>query len=164
MYKYQPTRNGFSCTMSVDDARRTIIRPLYPECEKNLVYTDEECKKLELHQLRVLICAKLAPRYMLDMHALAGAAGYGRFAVCTEKGIRFADEFEYVDAQYLDGCMIYTVRDAIIGEGELKIEFVPTFGMVALSVKISRINVPSETKIYFIHGGMTAWNPHGKKQ
>lgn len=161
MYKYIPTRKGFRYTsVTYDDPIRNIIRPLYPECRKETVFTADEMEKLDSFQLRVLICARMAPCYTLDMHSLAGMAGYGRFVIVRDGIARYADECANIETEYVDGTMVYILRDPIIENGELSIQFVPTFGMIGVSIKITRSNVPVDTEIYLLQGGMTGWNPH----
>lgn len=162
MYKYIPTRKGFRySSVKCDDPIRSIIRPLYPECKKETVFTPDEIEKLDLYQLRVLVCARIAPWFTLDMHSLAGMAGYGRFVIVRDGIVRYADECAYIDTEYVDGTMTYALHDSIIDDGEIKIDFVPTFGMIGLAIKISCINVPADVEIYLLQGGMTGWNQHG---
>lgn len=162
MYKYMPTRKGFRySSVTSDDPIRGTIRPLYPECNKETVFTAEEIEKLDLYQLRALICARMAPWFTLDMHSLAGMAGYGRFVIVRDDIVRYADECENIETEYVDGTMVYVLRDPIIDAGEIKIDFVPTFGMIGLAIKITRINVPADVAIYLLQGGMTGWNQHG---
>ena len=162
MYKYIPTRKGFRYSSETqDDPIRSIIRPLYPECKKETVFTSDEIEKLDLYQLRVLVCARIAPWFTLDMHSLAGMAGYGRFVIVSDNIVRYADECAHIETEYVDGTMTYVLHDTIIDDGEIKIDFVPTFGMIGLAVKITRINVPVDVEIYLLQGGMTGWNQHG---
>ena len=53
-------------------------RPLYPPADKTLLWDKQECERLARVGFRPLVLAYNEPRFLFDLHAAGGVAGYQR--------------------------------------------------------------------------------------
>ena len=113
IYRYEPTEKGFKVTLGKVDPNRDMVCALYPDCDRRNVFSEEELVIMDQQPFRAAVCAMLSPKYYLDMHNVAGLAGYGRFAVVSGEDTRFLDECDEIETEYIGGELQYRVRDSL---------------------------------------------------
>lgn len=161
VYHYQPTLNGFRYTsQSPDDPLRLVPAILYPDNRREMIFDADTQKELDRYPFRPIVSAMTAPRYKLDLHSVAGMAGEGRFAVVRENVTCWMDEFSHIEIEYYNGEMRYTAQDDRFGHAPIRVTFIAGRGATGLVMKIDGRDLPADTEIYYLHGGMLGWNTH----
>lgn len=160
-YQYQPTTNGIRYTSSDRrDPIRNIPCVLYPDNRRELLFGDSEMQKIAKYPFRPVALAKLAPRYELELHCVAGMVGYGRIAVVREDRTVWLDEFEHIEAEYYNGEMRYTARDDRIAKEPVKAVFIAGRGACGMVLRLDTSALDEKTSVYYLHGGMLGWHTH----
>ena len=161
VYQYEPTGTGFKVSIKEKkDPLRTMVCPLYPDNDRRNVFSQEELSKLELYTFRPVVFAMLSPRYQLELDSLSGMSGYGRFAVVTNAGARWLDQFEELETAYVNGELCYCARDPVIPGRRIHVTFSGTTGAVGLVARLDLRELERDVRVYFVHGGMLGWNMH----
>ena len=160
-YQYQPTPNGIRYTSSdCRDPIRSIPCVLYPDNRRELLFGDSDMQKIAKHPFRPVALAKLAPRYELELHCVAGMVGSGRFAVVREGKTVWLDEFEHVEAEYYNGEMRYTAWDDRITKEPVKAVFIAGRGACGMVIRLDTSALDEKTSVYYLHGGVLGWHTH----
>jgi len=160
VYCYEPTDTGFRVSLAPGDPHRDMVCTLYPDCDRRNVFSEKEMIVMDQQPFRSVVCAMLSPKYYMDMHNVAGLAGYGRFVAVRGSEFRFLDECEEIETQYVGGELQYRVKDGLFPGKTIKVVFCPTMGAAGLVGSIDCSELDEQDKIYYIHGGMLGWNPH----
>lgn len=158
VYQLNPTPTGFTWeTHDRTDPERKFVRPIYPGSSGADSFTPELQEKMKKFPNRPVVCAKLVPKYSMDLHSLSGLAGYGRFAVVKGEQVLWLDEFLNIYTAYSDGVLCYRVSDpAFRGEVSVTMEAGAYTSCLLLKVDLSAFEPGAE--VYFLHGGAMGWN------
>ncbi len=160
-YRYSPTATGFRIRLDrPEDSQRKVVCPLFPENRKSNVFNGEELERMDLYPFRPVIYSLLTPRFYLDMHSLSGLSGYGRFVLVTENGVRWLDECDEVETEYVNGEMRYCVRDHSMPGSSIRVSIIGTTGAVGVAGRVDLCGLEGNARVYFVYGGMLSWNYH----
>jgi len=161
VYRYEPTGQGIK-VFSGDprDSLRSVVCPIFPDCNRTNIFTEEEMAVLDKYPHRAVVCAKLSPQYVLDMHNLSGLSGYGRFAVAAGGCTKWLDECDVIETECIDGELHYQIRDRIFEQRSVFVTFAGTHGAAGLVGSVDVCDLPRDVSVYYLHGGMLGWNLH----
>lgn len=159
-YRYSPTATGFRLRLDqAGDSLRKVVCPLFPDNRKANVFNGEEMERMKLYPFRPVIYSLLTPRFYLDMHSLSGLSGYGRFVLVTEKEIRWLDECDEVETEYINGEMRYCVKDHSIPGCSIRVSILAATEAVGMVGRVD-LSELANVRVYFVYGGMLSWNYH----
>lgn len=162
IYMFTPCNEGLKIRFtSANDIRREYCCTLFPDCNRNLVYTKEQLEKMQLFAFRPVILAGLTPKYSLDLHCVAGHSGYGRFAVTSQGESFWLDECADISAEYKNGEMHYSVVLDKTNE-TVKISILPADSFAGTVICADCENLNDDTEIYFVHGGFLGADTQGQ--
>ncbi len=163
VYTYQPTGRGIRYeSAEPSDPERSTPCVLYPDNRRELLFDPEELKKREKIPFRPFVLAKLSPRYEIHFDNVGGMGGFGRLAFVKGAVPVFLDEFQHVTAEYENGEVRYTAQDDRISPDPVYVTFVSGRGACGLLIQVDTTNsrLDTDTKLYWLHGGVLGWQTH----
>lgn len=92
------------------------------------------------------------PEFALYLPGMGGNLKFGLIRNGKSKWLIGADKIE---TRYRPGSMLYSVKDALLGQGELNIVAIATYDREALIVKIESKNIPADVELIAAYGGAT---------
>ncbi|HUC80330.1 MAG TPA: DUF4450 domain-containing protein [Flavisolibacter sp.] len=86
---------------------------------------------------------------------LPGMGGNVKFGLIKGGQSKWIIDAEKIETRYRPGSMIYTIKDALLGQGQIKITAIATYDHEAFLVKIESRNVPADVQLLAVYGGAT---------
>jgi len=86
---------------------------------------------------------------------LPGMGGNLKFGLAKNGKSKWLIDAEKIEARYRPGSMIYTIKDALLGQGEMKIVALATHDREAFVVKIETRDFPKDVELIAVYGGAT---------
>ncbi|WP_213278849.1 DUF4450 domain-containing protein [Chryseobacterium indologenes] len=84
---------------------------------------------------------------------LPGMGGNLQFVIHKGNSIKKLIQADIIETRYRPGMMLYTIKDHILGNGNLKITVLAQSEEEGLILKMETINVDPSSKIYAVYGG-----------
>ena len=83
----------------------------YPPADKTLIWSAEECRRLERCGFRPLVVAYNEPRFLFDFHSAGGLLGHLYIGLSTAGSSKWFHQWSDLNVRYVGGGMEYTIRD-----------------------------------------------------
>ena len=88
-------------------------RPLFPGCERTMLFSPDDLIKLERVPFRPIVLAYNEPRFLFDFHSAGGLLGHLMLGLLGPDGAsKWFHQWSEIDVRYVDGRMEYELRDA----------------------------------------------------
>jgi hypothetical protein len=92
------------------------------------------------------------PEFALYLPGMGGNLKFGLIRNGKSKWLIDADKIE---TRYRPGSMIYGIKDALLGQGEMKITAIATYDKEAFIVKLETKNIAADVELVAVFGGAT---------
>jgi hypothetical protein len=86
---------------------------------------------------------------------LPGMGGNLKFGLIKNEKSKWLIDADHIETRYRPGSMIYKIRDALLGDGEIIISALATFDEEAFILKIESHNTPKDVNLFTVFGGVT---------
>ena len=133
-------------------------RPLFPGCDRAMLYTAEQLGKLERVPFRPLVLAYNEPRFLFDFHSAGGLLGHLMLGLLSSDGTsKWFHRWSEIDVRYLDGRMEYDLRDAAFPGVRVRLSAIAMADSAGLLVELSAEGLPKGTSLVWVYGGASAY-------
>jgi hypothetical protein len=86
---------------------------------------------------------------------LPGMGGNLKFGLINEGQNKWVIDAEKIETRYRPGSMIYTIKDALLGTGQIVITAIATYDHEALMIKVESNGIPAGVQLLAAYGGAT---------
>src|SRR5262249_18686468 len=87
-------------------------RPLFPGCDRTMLFSADELKKLERVPFRPLVLAYNEPRFLFDFHSAGGLLGHLMIGLAAPDGSsKWFHQWSEILVRYVEGRMEYELQD-----------------------------------------------------
>ncbi|HQE81494.1 MAG TPA: DUF4450 domain-containing protein [Candidatus Hydrogenedentes bacterium] len=171
--RYTPVPGGWQIRISDDAAAqrpqpgsdigvaegdcRLHRRPLYPPADRTMIWTPEELAKIPRSSFRPVVLAYNEPRFLFDYHAAGGLLGHLYIGVIQGSTGKWLHQWSNIDAAYVEGRMIYFVRDAAFPDTQVRLEAAPLADAAGLIVKLAVSGPHKGASLLWGYGGASAF-------
>jgi hypothetical protein len=133
-------------------------RPLYPACERTMLFSQEELKKLERVPFRPLVLAYNEPRFLFDFHSAGGLLGHLMLGLTTPHGSsKWFHQWSEVEVRYLDGRMEYQLQDPGFPGVRVHLGAIALAYSAGLLLEVIIDGLPKGSALVWIYGGASAF-------
>lgn len=171
--RYTPAPGGWQIRISSDAAAprpqpgsaigvvegeyRLHRRPLYPPADRRMIWTPDELAQTPRSSFRPAVIAYNEPRFLFDFHAAGGLLGHLFIGMTQGATGTWFHQWSDIDIAYVDGRMVYTLRDGAYPETEARLEAIPLADAAGLIVKLSVSRPPQDAALVWGYGGASAY-------
>ena len=149
---------GETIGVVLDDAR-LHRRPLYPPSDRRLIWNEDELAARQRTPFRPLILAANEPRLLIDLDSAGGLSGHLFLGLTVAKGpSKWLHQFDDLDVRYVDGQMLYVVRDRDFPGVVVRLELAPLDASVGLVLKINVEGASPDTSLVWMFGGASGYS------
>src|ERR1041384_141376 len=133
-------------------------RPLYPACERTMLFTPDELKKLERVPFRPLVLAYNEPRFLFDYHSAGGLLGHLMLGLTSADGAsKWFHQWSEIVVRYTDGRMEYELQDAGFPGIRVRLSAIALADAAGLLVEVTIDGLPKGTTLVWMYGGASAF-------
>ena len=134
-------------------------RPLFPSCERTMLFSSEELTKLERVPFRPIVLAYNEPRFLFDFHSAGGLLGHLMLGLLGPDGSsKWFHQWSEIQVRYVDGRMEYELRDAAFPGACVHLTAIALADSVGLLVELSIDGLPKGTSLVWMYGGASAFS------
>ncbi len=152
------TIGGVSANAGYNGDARLHRRPLFPACDRGLLFSSEELKQLERVPFRPLVLAYNEPRFLFDYHSAGGLLGHLMLGLLAPDGSsKWFHQWSEIDVQYIEGRMDYELRDPSFPGVRVRLSAIALSGSAGLLVELAIEGLPKGTSLVWVYGGASAY-------
>ncbi len=141
----------------VEGNPRLHRRPLYPPADKTMIWSAEECRRLERCGFRPLVVAYSEPRFLFDFHSAGGLLGHLYIGLSTAGSSKWFHQCSDLNVRYVDGGMEYIIRDAAFPGLVVSLTALPLADSAGLIVKVNVAGLQQPATLVWAYGGASAF-------
>lgn len=133
-------------------------RPLFPGCERTMLFSPEDLVKLERVPFRPIVLAYNEPRFLFDFHSAGGLLGHLMLGLVGADGAsKWFHQWSEIDVRYVAGRMEYELRDAAFPDVCVHLTTLALADSAGLLVEMSAEGLPKGTSLVWTYGGASAF-------
>ena len=133
-------------------------RPLYPGCDRAMLYSPGELAKLERVPFRPLVLAYNEPRFLFDFHSAGGLLGHLMLGLLRADGTgKWFHQWSEVRVRYVEGRMEYELRDAAFPGARVRLTAIALAESAGVLVELSIDGLQKGTSLVWMYGGASAF-------
>ena len=133
-------------------------RPLFPGCDRAMLFSAEELIKLERVPFRPIVLAYNEPRFLFDFHSAGGLLGHLMLGLLGPDGSsKWFHQWSEIDVRYVDGRMEYELRDAAFPGACVHLTAIALADSAGLLVEVSANGLPTGSSLVWMYGGASAF-------
>ena len=133
-------------------------RPLFPACERTMLFTPEELTKLDRVPFRPIVLAYNEPRFLFDFHSAGGLLGHLMLGLLGPDGSsKWFHQWSEIEVRYVDGRMGYVLRDAAFPGARVHLTAIALADSAGLLVELSFEGLPRGASLVWMYGGASAF-------
>lgn len=133
-------------------------RPLFPDCDRGMLFSSAELKRLERVPFRPLVLAYNVPRFLFDYHAAGGLLGHLMLGLLAKDGTsKWFHQWSEIDLRYVEGRMEYELRDPSFPGVRVRLSAIAMSGSAGLLVELAIEGLPKGTSLVWMYGGASAY-------
>ena len=133
-------------------------RPLFPGCDRTMLFTPAELTKLERVPFRPIVLAYNEPRFLFDFHAAGGLLGHLMLGLLESGGSsKWFHQWSEIDVRYVDGRMEYELRDAAFPGVCVHLSAIALAESAGLLVELSIDGLKPGASLVWMYGGASAF-------
>jgi len=141
----------------VQDDPHLHRRPLFPPADKTLLWDAAQLEQIQRCAFRPLVLAYNVPRFLFDFHSAGGLLGHLFIGVTCGEESKWFHDWSEIEVSYIDGAMMYTVRDPSFPGVRVSLAAVPLAGSAGLIVSVEVDGLTSPGSLAWAYGGASAF-------
>jgi len=133
-------------------------RPLYPSCDRAMIFNPDELRQLERVTFRPLVLAYNEPRFLFDYHSAGGLLGHLMVGLMAEDGrSKWFHQWSEITVRYVDGRTEYDLEDPIFPGVQVRLKAIPLANSAGLLLQVELSGLNRGTTLVWMYGGASAY-------